>query len=114
MLQLMPALASVGRASFRLTLVAVPTPSLLTTIVNPTALPAATCWASGTFVTVTCGLPVTQVPVVDVAEPAFWLVTLTVLLRLVAKFVTVWTQLAIVVPPAGAVVGDVMWTDVVP
>src|SRR3954447_22153580 len=108
--QLMPALARVGSGSLRVTPVAVPTPSFVTVIVKPTGLPATTVCASGVFVTVRCGVPVTQVPVWSVALPAFVLVIWTWLFRFVAKVSMVVWQAAIVAPPAGAVVGLLTWT----
>ena len=76
----MPAFASVGSVSARLTLFAVPTPSLVTVIVNPTGLPATTDCASGVLTTVMCGLPLTQVPAEALPPPALD-ETVAVLLR---------------------------------
>src|SRR5947207_753903 len=109
--QLMPAPASVGSASFSTTAVAGPVPSLLTTIVNPTGLPARTLWASGTLVTLMCGLLRTQMPSrsVLVVLPD---VTVAVLSRLAEWPLMVMVQSAIAgAPAAGAVVGLMTWTE---
>src|SRR5665213_1325976 len=103
------ALARVGSASLRATLVAVPMPSLLTEIVNPTGLPASTVAASGVLTTEMCGLLVTQTPVWAVELAALELTTWTRLLRFVAYVVAVSTQPAMVLPGAGAVVWLVTW-----
>ena len=108
--QLMFALARVGSTSVRVTPLAVPIPSLVTTIVKPTGLPARTVGASGTLVTVVCGVPVTQTPVWEVAVPAVLLVAVTELFRLVWKVVIVIAQTGMVTPLGGAVVPLVTWT----
>src|ERR1700690_2743899 len=104
----MPTFASVGSASARLTLLAVPTPSLVTVIVNPTGLPAVTLFASAVFVTVTCGLALRQMPAEAEPPPAAEGIV-AVLSRFVTKFATPFTQAAIELPAGGVDVALVTW-----
>src|SRR5688500_20287098 len=94
MLQLMPRPGRVGSASVSWTLVAVPTPTLVTVIVKPTGLPARTFGASGVLITVRAGLLVTQMPSMAV-PPLAELVRVAVLLRLVARLMKLVWQAAI-------------------
>ena len=104
----MPTFASVGSASARVTLLAVPTPSLVTVIVNPTGLPATTLFASEVFVIVTCGLALRQMPAEAEPPPAAEVIV-AVLSRFVTKFSTPFTQAAMEVPAGGVVVALVTW-----
>src|SRR3990170_5885665 len=110
MAQLMPVLASVGRASDSWTPLAAPLPPTVTWIVKPTALPAATLLLSAILVTLMFGPTWTHTPARAVPATAFWLVTWTSLLRLVATLTQFTWQAARFWPPAGAVVELVTWT----
>src|SRR5690349_23183165 len=108
----MPRPASVGSASVNATALAAPEPSDFTVIVKPTGLPARTLCASAVLVTLMWGVLVRQMPSRSV-RLMLPLVTVAVLSRL-----AVWPLIWIVQsaswlgpPAAGAVVGEVTWTD---